>query len=229
MKSSYNDISVCRFFKQLLDIVLSKLRLTHANNDLESIVATSVQFENTTSRSNSFSLVNYHFTQSEEIMLTKDNEHIYCQLSSLRKEKNNILVLLTWSSTYHDQTLEVLSDWIISKESLNLYQRLIEKLWLEQTSKAFALTLATLLCRERLLSYIVNDITQLVENNYLMNFDAVLNDQDIRNKRTIFEQMILSLLRVLYILNISEETIRFLAKILDKETSLLKSLDDIVD
>ena len=39
--------------------------------------------------------------------------------------------------------------------------------------------------------------------------------------------MILSLLRVLYTLNISEETVRLLAKILDKEASLLKSLDGI--
>jgi len=75
----------------------------------------------------------------------------------------------------------------------------------------------------------VNDIAQLVESNYLTNFDAILNDQDIRNRRTIFEQMILSLLRVLYTLNTSEETIRLLAKILNKEASLLESLDDIAN
>jgi len=44
MKSSYDDISVCRFFKQLLDTMLSKLRLAHANNDLESIVAIAIRF-----------------------------------------------------------------------------------------------------------------------------------------------------------------------------------------
>jgi hypothetical protein len=54
-------------------------------------------------------------------MLTEDSVQTYGRLPSLRKEKNNILVLLTWSSTYHGQTLEVLSDWIKSKESLNLY------------------------------------------------------------------------------------------------------------
>jgi len=95
MKSSYNDISVCRFFRQLLDTVLSKLRQAHANNGPESIVATAVQSKSTTSRSDSFPLVNYYPTQSEEIMLTEDSKHTHCQSLSLRKEDNNILVLLT--------------------------------------------------------------------------------------------------------------------------------------
>ena len=41
--------------------------------------------------------------------------------------------------------------------------------------------------------------------------------------------MILSLLRVLCTLNISEETVRLLAKILDKEASLQEPLDGIAD
>ena len=75
----------------------------------------------------------------------------------------------------------------------------------------------------------MNDIVQLIESSYLTNFDVILNNQDISNKRAIFEQIILSLLRVLYTLNISEETIRFLAKILDKEALLLKFLNNIAD
>ncbi len=102
MEAPYNDISACRFSRQLLGTVLSKLKLAHTNNGLESPVATVVRFRGTTSRSNLFSLVNHHSTQSKEIMLTKDSEHIYCQLPSLRKEENNILVLLTWNSTYYD-------------------------------------------------------------------------------------------------------------------------------
>jgi len=112
---------------------------------------------------------------------------------------------------------------------LNLYQRLIEILWLEQTPKAFALTLAALLCRERLLPYTVDDIVQLIGGNYLADFDAILNSQDISNRRAIFEQMTLSLLRVLCTLNTSEETVRLLAKILDKEASLLEPLDGIAN
>ena len=201
----------------------------HVNNDSESFVTIAVRFRCTTNRSNSFSFVNHHFTHSEKTMLTENSEHIYRQLSSLRKEENNILVLLTWSFMYHDQILKVLSDWIKSKENLNLYQRLIEDLWLEQTFEEFALTLTALLCRKRLLFYIMNDIAQFVENSYVTNFDAILNDEDIKNRRTIFEQMILSLLRVLYTLHINEEIVQLLAKVLDKDASLLESLDDVAD
>ncbi len=95
MKSSYDGISACRFSEQLLGTVVSKLRLAHANSGPESLVATVVRFRGTTSRSNSFPLVNHHSTQREKIMLIEDSEHIYCQFSSLRKEENNILVLLT--------------------------------------------------------------------------------------------------------------------------------------
>ncbi len=162
-------------------------------------------------------------------MLTEGSEHTYHRLPSLRREENNILLLLTWSSTYHGQTLEVLRDWIKSEESLNLYQRLIETLWLEQTPEAFALTLAALLCRERLLPYTVDDTVQPIGGSYLADFDAILNSQDINNRRAIFEQMALSLLRVLCTLNTSEETVRLLAEVLDKEASLLEPLDGIAD
>lgn len=162
-------------------------------------------------------------------MLTEDSVQTYGRLPSLRKEKNNILVLLTWSSTYHGQTLEVLSDWIKSKESLNLYQRLIEDLWREQTPEEFALTLAALLCRERLLPYAVDGTAQPIGGGYLADLDAILNGQDISNRRTVFEQMILSLVRVLDTLNTSEKTVRLLAQVLDREALVLEPLNGVTD
>ena len=145
------------------------------------------------------------------------------------KGENNKLVLLTRSSTYHGQTLEVLSNWIKSEESFNLHQRLIEDLWLQQTRDEFALTLTALLCRERLLPYAVGDTAQPIGGCYLVDFDAILNGQDTRNRRTVFEQMILSLVRVLYTLNTNEETVRLLVEVLDKEASLLGDLDGVSD
>ena len=110
-----------------------------------------------------------------------------------------------------------------------LYQRLIKDLWLEQTPEAFALTLGVMLCRERLLLYTEDDTVQPVGGSYLADFNSILNGQDISNKRAVFEQITLSLLRVLCTLNISEETARLLAEVLDKEVSLLESLDGIAD
>ncbi|KAL8838294.1 MAG: hypothetical protein Q9170_002191 [Blastenia crenularia] len=95
-------------------------------------------------------------------------EQTYRRLPSLRKEENNILLLLTWS-------FEVLSDWIDSEESLNLYQRLVDDLWLQQTPEEFALTLAALLCHERLLPYTRDDTAQPSRGSYFADLDATLN------------------------------------------------------
>ena len=51
----------------------------------------------------------------------------------------------------------------------------------------------------------------------MADFDAILNGKDIKNRRSVFEQMILSLLSVIYTLHISEETVRLLAEVLDKD------------
>ncbi|KAI4283237.1 MAG: hypothetical protein L6R35_005236 [Caloplaca aegaea] len=132
-------------------------------------------------------------------------------------------------SMYRDQTLEVLSDWIKSEESLNLYQRLIEDLLLQQTPEQYGLTLIALWCRERLLNYSTDETTQPIEGSYLADFDAILHGEDIKNKRAVFEQMILSLWRVLYALNISEETVQLLGEVLDIRASLQEPLAGIAD
>lgn len=163
-------------------------------------------------------------------MLTEDSEQMYRQHPSLQKAENNILLLLTWISTYHGQTLEVLRDWIRSEESLHLYRRLIEELRLRQTLEEFALIIAALLCRERLFPCSINDTIQPVGGCYLADFDAILNGQDISNRRTVFEQMILSLLRVPYTLeDDSENILQLLAYVLDKGATFLAPLDGVSD
>ena len=138
-------------------------------------------------------------------------------------------MLLTWSSTYHGQTLEVLSDWVKSEESLDLYQRLIKDLSLQQTTEDFALALAALLCRERLLRCNRTDNKRINEAGFLMDFDAIMDGQDISNRWTVFEQMTMSLMRVLSASQGSENIFQFLAEVLDKEAPLLKSLDGVAD
>lgn len=123
----------------------------------------------------------------------------------------------------------MLSDWIKSEESLDLYQRLIEDLWLQQTPEEFALTLAALLCRERLLPYTVDDTAQPIGGSYLVDFDAILNGQDISNRRTVFEQVILLFVRVLYTFGDCQDMLLLLAGALDKEPSLLEPLDGVSD
>lgn len=148
---------------------------------------------------------------------------------SLRKSENNILLILVWSPTYHGQTLEVLSDWIKTQESMKLYQRLIGDLRLQQTPESFALTLAALLCRERLLPYNMDDMVHAVRGSYLADFDAILKDQDTSNRRAVFDQMILSLVRVLNTLDhldTSTEIVRLLTQVLDGEATTLGPMED---
>jgi len=123
----------------------------------------------------------------------------------------------------------VLSDWVKSEESSQVYQRLIEDLWLQQTPEEFSLTLAALLCRERLLPYAPDNTTQPIGGSYLADFDDILNGLVVSNRRTVFEQMILSLLRVLGTLEDSQDRILFLAEVLDKGPSLLTPLDGVSD
>ena len=78
-------------------------------------------------------------------------------------------------------------------------------------------------------SYTVDDTAQPIERSYLADLDAILNGHDISNRRTVFEQMILSLVRRLCTFNISEETVRLLGEVVDKEASLLEPLDGVAD
>jgi len=163
-------------------------------------------------------------------VLTESSEQTYRQCPSLRKPENNILLLLAWSSTYHDQTLEVLSDWIRSEESLHLYHRLRESVWSLETPEDLALSLAALLCRERLLPYNKADTAHPIWGSYLADFDAILNGQALSNRRTVFEQTVSSLLRVLNTLEDgSENIIQLLDAVLDKEASVLGPLDGCSD
>ncbi|KAL8788260.1 MAG: hypothetical protein Q9213_001780 [Squamulea squamosa] len=95
--------------------------------------------------------------------------------------------------------------------------------------EGFALILAALLCRERLLPYTADDTTQPTGGSYLADFDAILNDQPISNRRAVFERMIFSLLRVLYNLNPSEDIIRLLEEVLNEQAPPLELLDGVTD
>ncbi len=134
----------------------------------------------------------------EKAMLRGDSEHFYQRRQSLRKPESNIRLLYTWSLMPYSQTLEAVRLWVGSEESLQVYQQLIDDLWIPQSPEEFALTLAALLSRERLLLHPEDDTVQSVKCGYLIPFDAISKGEDISNKQTTFERIIMSLLRVLY-------------------------------
>ena len=75
----------------------------------------------------------------------------------------------------------------------------------------------------------MDDTAQPIGGSYLADFDTILNGQDINNRRTVFEQMILSFVCVLYTLKINKETVQLLLEVLNKEASLLGPLDGVSD
>ena len=67
----------------------------------------------------------------------------------------------------------------------------------------------------------MDDTAQPIRGSYLADLDTILNSQDISNRRIVFKQITLSLLRVLYTFNTNEETIRFLTEAFDKKAEYL--------
>ena len=123
----------------------------------------------------------------------------------------------------------MLRNWIESEESFNLYQRLIQDLQLPQTPEQFGPTLIALLCREQLFSNSTDETAQPNWGSSLADFDAILHLLDIKNKQAVFEQMILSLWRVLSTLSISDETVQLFGEVLSIRASLQEPLAGITD
>ena len=129
----------------------------------------------------------------------------------------------------HSQTLEALRHWVGSEEGLRLYQKLIDDLWLQQTPEEFTLTLAALLSRERLLVNSKNNTVNPIGCS-LVYLDAILNGEDVRNKRAIFERVIMSLLRMLHsVEEDNHDLIQLLTNVLGEGAPILESLEGVND
>lgn len=158
------------------------------------------------------------------------SEHAYHRRPSLRKPENNVLLLLIWSSTTHGRALRVLSEWASSGDALNLYQRMIGDFQHPQEPEQLALTLAALLCHGRLLPYTSDDTIQPINGCYVADLAVLLRGMSLSNRRTVFERIAFSFLRVLTALSDEyEDMIQLLALALDKDLPLLDPFDGLTD
>lgn len=89
---------------------------------------------------------------------------------------------------------------------------MIEGYQKSQSLQQLALILLVLLCLERLLSYTSKDTNQFINDSYLTDLNAILNDQPLSNRRKIFEWTNFSFLRVLDTLEDKHENISQLLK-----------------
>ncbi|KAL9045088.1 MAG: hypothetical protein Q9214_001826 [Letrouitia sp. 1 TL-2023] len=99
-----------------------------------------------------------------------------------------------------------------------------------QEPEQLILTLAALLCYERLLPYTLDDTTQPINSCYLADFDVLLTGESLSNRRTVFERIGFSFLRILATLGDKyEDIIQLLAVALDKDAPSLESFDGLID
>jgi hypothetical protein len=107
---------------------------------------------------------------------------------------------------------------------------LIRDLQTPQTAEQAALTLAALLCYQRLLPYSSDDATNSIRGDYLADFDALINGEPLTNKRMAFEQMMFSFLRAINAFKIDYQVIRqLLATVLDKDSPALEPSYRLLD
>lgn len=160
----------------------------------------------------------------------KGREQTYRRFRSFDIPGNNILLLLTWTSTASGQPLEVFSEWASSGQSLGLYQRLIRDFQDPQTTEQLGLIVIALLCRERLLPYSSKEITEPIRGSYLADLNALLQGQSLSNKRTVFERMACSFIRVLPTFGDKyADIISLFATTLDTDAPLLERFDGLTD
>ena len=149
---------------------------------------------------------------------------------TLKTLENNILVFLTWSSMVQGQLPRILTKQAASNDRWRLYHRLTRDLQGPQIIEQATLTLAALLYYKRLLLYSLDDGTQSFKGDYLVDFDTLIKDEPLTNKRTILEHMIFSFLRATNTVKDSHQGIRqLLATILNKDIPVLEPCDKFLD
>jgi len=145
----------------------------------------------------------------------RDRLNFYHDRRPLETEQNNALVVLTWNPIRH-MIDEVLVEWAASGDGWGLYERLIKSIQVSQPKEQLVLTLAALLCYQRLFPPTL-DTNQPIYGSYQADFDAILNGERLSNARTVFEHMAISVLRVFYTVKDNQKMRIFLASVLDKQ------------
>jgi hypothetical protein len=149
------------------------------------------------------------------MMLMRDRLNFYHDRRSLEAPRNNVLVLLTWNPIRH-MIDEVLVEWVASVDGWRLYERLIKSIQVSQPKEQLVLTLAALLCYQRLFPP-TPDTNQPIKGSYQADFDAILNGEHLSNARTVFEYMAISVLRVFHTVKDNQKMRTFLASVLNKQ------------
>ena len=120
----------------------------------------------------------------------------------------------------------MLSKWTSSGDTLSLYQRLTGDFKKPQEPEQLILTLAALLCHERLLPYTSDDIIQPVSGCYLADLDIILSGKSLSNQRSVFKRIGFSFLQDLDTFGDEYKNMfQLLAVALDKDVPSLEAVE----
>lgn len=160
-------------------------------------------------------------------MIRAQIAHFYREHPSLQIPRNNILVLLCWNSI-KPTAGRVLIEWAASIDAWRLYERHIKDIQDSQSKEQLVLTLGALLCYQRLLPPNPN-ANQPIKGSYHADFDAILNFEYLGNAQTVFEHMVLSVLRIFWTVKDNGKMRRFLATVLNIQPPALDPFNEFSD
>ncbi len=164
------------------------------------------------------------------IVLMGSSAKTFLTLPALSKPKNNVSLLLAWSTMVSSRQLEVLSDWASSADGWNLYKQLIKDFQGPQSVEQLALTMTALVNYRRLLPNLLDHPDHPIKSIYLADLDALLYSDSHGHLGRVMEQTIFALIRVLHsFVDQFKDLIIFLETALDREPSFLHVFDGSPD
>jgi hypothetical protein len=163
--------------------------------------------------------------------------HTYLQIPLLKKPENNVLLLLTWSTSIspqseqdHSRPFEVLEQWAQSEDGWNLYVRLTDEFQGHQSVEQLALIMGALMNYRRLHRDFSDDFNQPVRGSYLADLTALLRGYALGNSGKVAERMVFALVRNLLLFEERfEDLITFLETTIDRKHPPLHVLDGFSD
>src|SRR5262245_19922642 len=117
----------------------------------------------------------------------------HMQIPSLQGQGNGMLILLCYCTSRGDVG-EALRAWANSPEGRSWYQRTMTALLKAQVAEQLILTVLALVCYLRLCA--PDEASEPVNGSYLWDFGDLLDGQQLKNQRAVWERMASSIRRV---------------------------------
>jgi hypothetical protein len=124
-----------------------------------------------------------------------NRDEIYQKYPSLKKSENDILVLLCHCIGEHS-VRQAVCEYMASEEGRSFRQRISRNIFDIREPEQVILILCGLVAHEMLLPGVPDEVQEPIRRGYLWDYSWLLAGGDLRNRRAVWVQMILSINRV---------------------------------